>query len=151
MPPVRWPSGRNRSGATSPRSTFPATDPRSARKDGPGDIESQLISPELNARVKAFCRRSDATMHQVLLAAFEALLSRYTGQAEFLLGSSIANRTQPGMENVVGRFANPQVILANVDRDPSFRELLSRVIEWSSRAYAHQDLPLLAAHGGIPA
>lgn len=124
-----------------PALDLPCDRPRSARKDGPGDIESQLISPELNTRIKAFCRRNDATMHQVLLAAFEALLSRYTGQAEFLLGSSIANRTQPGMENVVGRFANPQVILANVDRDPSFRELLSRVIEWSSRAYAHQDLP----------
>jgi non-ribosomal peptide synthetase component F/thioesterase domain-containing protein len=124
-----------------PALDLPCDRPRTARKDGPGDIESMLISAELNARLKAYCRRHDATMHQVLLAAFEALLSRYTGQAEFLLGSSIANRTQPGMENVVGRFANPQVILASVDRDPTFRELLSRVSDWSSRAYAHQDLP----------
>jgi non-ribosomal peptide synthetase component F/thioesterase domain-containing protein len=124
-----------------PALDLPCDRPRTARKDGPGDIASQLISPELNARIKSFCRRSDATMHQVLLAAFEAFLARYTGQAEFLVGSSIANRTQPGMENVVGRFANPQVILANVERDPSFRELLTRVSDWSSRAYAHQDLP----------
>jgi non-ribosomal peptide synthetase component F/thioesterase domain-containing protein len=124
-----------------PALDLPCDRPRTARKDGPGDIESQLIPPELNARIKTFCKLNDATMHQVLLAAFEAFLSRYTGQAEFLLGSSIANRTQPGMENVVGRFANPQVILANVDRDPTFRELLSRVSDWSSRAYAHQDLP----------
>ncbi len=124
-----------------PALDLPCDRPRTARKDGPGDIESQLISLELNARVKSFCRRNDATMHQVLLAAFEAFLSRYTGQSEFLVGSSIANRTQPGMENVVGRFANPQVILANVERDPTFRDLLTRVSDWSSRAYAHQDLP----------
>jgi non-ribosomal peptide synthetase component F/thioesterase domain-containing protein len=124
-----------------PALDLPCDRPRTARKDGPGDIESQLISPELNARIKSFCRLNDATMHQVLLAAFEAFLSRYTGQAEFLLGSSIANRTQPGMEHVVGRFANPQVILANVEHDPTFRELLYRVSDWSSKAYAHQDLP----------
>ncbi|MBB6142798.1 non-ribosomal peptide synthetase component F/thioesterase domain-containing protein/acyl carrier protein [Silvibacterium bohemicum] len=128
-------------GRNVPALDLPCDRPRTARKDGPGEIESQLLSPELNARIKAFCRSSEATMHQVLLAAFEALLSRYTGQTEFLLGSSIANRTQPGMENVVGRFANPQVILANADGNPTFRELLSRVIDWSSRAYAHQDLP----------
>jgi thioesterase domain-containing protein/non-ribosomal peptide synthetase component F/acyl carrier protein len=124
-----------------PALDLPCDRPRTARKDGPGNIASQLISQELNSRIKSFCRRNDATMHQVLLAAFEAFLSRYTGQSEFLVGSSIANRTQPGMEDVVGRFANPQVILANVDRDPSFHELLGRVSEWSSSAYAHQDLP----------
>jgi non-ribosomal peptide synthetase component F/thioesterase domain-containing protein/acyl carrier protein len=124
-----------------PALDLPCDRPRSARKDGPGDIESQLISSELNARIKNFCRQHDATMHQVLLATFEAFLARYTGQSEFLLGSSIANRTQAGMEHVVGRFANPQVILANVERDPTFHELLGRVSDWSSQAYAHQDLP----------
>ena len=124
-----------------PALDLPCDRPRGSRKDGPGNIESQLISPELNERLRALCRTHDATMHQMLLAAFQALLSRYTGQSEFLLGSSIANRTQAGMENVVGRFANPQVILANVEGNPTFRELLARVIEWSSRAYAHQDLP----------
>lgn len=124
-----------------PALDLPTDFPRSARKDGPGHIESELISPELNARIKAFCRSHDATMHQVLLAAFEALLSRYTGQDAFLLGSSIANRTQPGMEDVVGRFANPQVILASVEQNPTFDELLQRVIVWSGEAYAHQDLP----------
>ncbi|MFT4114293.1 MAG: condensation domain-containing protein, partial [Silvibacterium sp.] len=124
-----------------PALDLPTDYPRSARKDGPGHIESELISPELNARIKAFCRSHDATMHQVLLAVFEGVLARYTGQDAFLLGSSIANRTQPGMEDVVGRFANPQVILAGVEQDPTFKELLERVIVWSGEAYAHQDLP----------
>jgi non-ribosomal peptide synthetase component F/thioesterase domain-containing protein len=124
-----------------PAVDLPTDFPRSAQKSAPGEIEGRLLPPELTTRLKAYCRKHDATMHQVLLAAFEAVLSRYTGQTEFLLGSTIANRTQPGMENVVGRFAHPQVILADVSGNPRFRELLGRVIDWSSKSYAHQDLP----------
>ncbi len=124
-----------------PSVDLPTDHPRSAQKSAPGDIESLLLSPELNAKLKAYCRHNDATMHQVLLAAFEGLISRYTDQTEFLLGSTIANRTQPGMEQVVGRFANPQVILADVQGNPTYRELLARVAEWSAKSYAHQDLP----------
>ncbi|MBT9330252.1 condensation domain-containing protein [Paracidobacterium acidisoli] len=120
---------------------LPTDEPRNARKDGPGDIEWEMIPPELHNALKAYCRQREATMHQVLLTAFEALISRYTGQDHFLLGSSIANRTQLGMDDVVGRFANPQVIVAEVEKNPSFHELLQRVIEWSGKAYAHQDLP----------
>jgi len=124
-----------------PAVALPTDSPRTAQKSAPGNIEGRLLSPELTARLKNYCRQHDATMHQMLLAAFEALISRYTGQAEFLLGSTIANRTQPGMENVVGRFAHPQVILGDVRGNPSYRELLGRVIDWSAKSYAHQDLP----------
>ncbi len=124
-----------------PAIDLPTDHPRSASKSAPGDIESLLLPPELTAKLKAYCRRNDSTMHQVLLAAFQGLISRYTGQHEFLLGSTIANRTQPGMENVVGRFANPQVILADVHGNPEYRELLRRVADWSAKSYAHQDLP----------
>ena len=124
-----------------PAIDLPTDHPRTAQKSAPGNIEGRLLSPGLAARLKAYCRRHDATMHQVLLAAFEALISRYTGQTEFLLGSTIANRTQAGMENVVGRFAHPQVILADVRGNPSYRELLDRVVDWSAKSYAHQDLP----------
>jgi non-ribosomal peptide synthetase component F/thioesterase domain-containing protein/acyl carrier protein len=120
---------------------LPTDEPRNARKDGPGEIASRLLSPELHTKLKAYCRRREATMHQLLLSAFEALISRYTGQSRFLLGSSIANRTQAGMDDVVGRFANPQVIVADVEKNPTFHELLQRVIDWSGLAYAHQDLP----------
>lgn len=124
-----------------PAVDLPADHPRGSQKSYPGDIESQLLSPELSDKLKTYCRHNDATLHQVLLAAFEGLISRYTDQTEFLLGSTIANRTQPGMEHVVGRFANPQVILADLRGDPTFRELLKRVADWSAKSYAHQDLP----------
>ena len=124
-----------------PAVDLPTDRPRLPQKSYPGHIESTLLPVGLTARLKAYCRSHDATMHQVLLAAFEALVARYANQNEFLLGSTIANRTQSGMENVVGRFANPQVILADVSGDPSYKDLLRRVIEWSTESYAHQDLP----------
>lgn len=124
-----------------PAVDLPVDRPRAAQKSYPGDIESQLLPGELTAKLKSYCRHNDATMHQVLLAAFEGLISRYAGQTEFLLGSTIANRTQPGMEHVVGRFANPQVILADLRGNPSYREVLKRVSDWSAKSYAHQDLP----------
>jgi non-ribosomal peptide synthetase component F/thioesterase domain-containing protein len=124
-----------------PAVDLPTDRPRLPQKSYPGHIESTLLSTELTGRLKGYCRTHGATMHQVLLAAFEALIARYASQSEFLLGSTIANRTQPGMENVVGRFANPQVILADVTGDPTYKELLRRVLEWSTESYAHQDLP----------
>jgi len=124
-----------------PAVDLPTDRPRLPQKSYPGHIESTLLSPALTTRLKAYCRTHNATMHQVLLAAFEALIARYANQSEFLLGSTIANRTQPGMENVVGRFANPQVILADVNGDPTYAQLLQRVSQWSTEAYAHQDLP----------
>ena len=124
-----------------PAVDLPTDRPRLPQKSYPGHIESTLLPTALTARLKAYCRAHNATMHQVLLAAFEGLIARYANQSEFLLGSTIANRTQPGMENVVGRFANPQVILADVNGDPTYAQLLRRVSEWSTESYAHQDLP----------
>ncbi len=77
----------------------------------------------------------------MLLAVFQALCARFSGQRKFLLGSTIANRTQPGMEEIVGRFANPQIIVADVAGDPTFRELETRVRDWETSAYTHQDMP----------
>ena len=124
-----------------PAVDLPTDRPRQPQKSYPGRIESTLLPSTLAARLKAYCRTHNATMHQVLLAAFEALIARYANQREFLLGSTIANRTQPGMENAVGRFANPQVVPADVSGDPTYKELLLRVTQWSAESYAHQDLP----------
>ena len=124
-----------------PAVDLPTDRPRLPQKSYPGHIESTLLPPALTTHLKSYCRTHDTTMHQVLMAAFEALIARYTNQNEFMLGSTIANRTQPGMENVVGRFANPQVVLADVSGDPTYAQLLRRVSEWSAESYAYQDLP----------
>jgi thioesterase domain-containing protein/non-ribosomal peptide synthetase component F/acyl carrier protein len=120
---------------------MPTDRPRPAGRSFPGHIESALLPKEIDDKLKAYCRNTGSTKHIVLLAAFEALCARYTGQSEFLLGSTIANRTQPGMEDVVGRFANPQIIVAKAGGNPTFRALEQRVRDWETAAYTHQDLP----------
>jgi non-ribosomal peptide synthetase component F/thioesterase domain-containing protein len=124
-----------------PALDMPADHPRPAGRSFPGTIASALLPAPLNDALVAWCRKSGSTKHIVLLACFEALCARFSGQRKFLLGSTIANRTQPGMEDIVGRFANPQIIVADVEGDPNFRELESRVRDWETSAYTHQDMP----------
>ncbi len=132
---------KSRVTADLPALDLPTDFPRKAGRSFPGHIESALLPKEVDQKLVDYCRSSGSTKHIVLLAAFEALCARYTGQSEFLLGSTIANRTQPGMENVVGRFANPQIIVAKIEGDPSFASLEEAVRNAGAEAYNHQDLP----------
>jgi aspartate racemase len=77
----------------------------------------------------------------VMLAAFDVLLARWTGQNDILVGSPVANRTRPELENVIGFFANTLVLRTDVSGDPAFRALLARVRESCLGAYAHQEMP----------
>src|SRR6266702_2451434 len=76
-----------------------------------------------------------------LVAALGVLLHRYTGQTNLLIGTPIANRTLPELELLIGFFANTLVLHTDLSGDPSFRELLGRVKQETTAAYAHQDLP----------
>ena len=76
-----------------------------------------------------------------LLAAFQTLLHRYSGQEDIAVGSPIANRSRTELEGLIGFFVNTLVMRTNLEGNPGFRELLSRVREVALGAYAHQDLP----------
>ncbi|MCP4662237.1 MAG: AMP-binding protein, partial [bacterium] len=75
------------------------------------------------------------------LAAFAALLHRYTGQPELVVGSPVANRGRAGPEGLIGRFINTLVMRCDLTGDPSFEQLLARVRRAALAAYGHQDLP----------
>src|SRR5262249_22271884 len=77
----------------------------------------------------------------VMLGAYQALLSRYTGRDDIVVGSPIANRNRGEIEALIGFFVNSLVLRTDLSGNPSFRELLGRVRETTLGAYAHQDLP----------
>ncbi len=86
-------------------------------------------------------RKEGGTLFMVILAAFELLLQRYTGQDELLIGSPIANRNRPDVEGLIGFFVNTLVMRGDLRGEPTLSELLARVRETALAAYAHQDLP----------
>ena len=76
-----------------------------------------------------------------LLAGWQALLGRYSGQDDVVVGTAVANRTRAELEGLIGFFVNSLVLRADLSGDPTFRELLGRVRETTLGAFAHQDLP----------
>lgn len=99
------------------------------------------LSATLTHALKALSQRHGVTLFMTLLAAFQALLARYTGQDDIVVGSLIANRTQLASEPLIGFFVNILVLRTDLSGDPSFRALLARVHEVTSRAYEYQDVP----------
>jgi non-ribosomal peptide synthetase component F len=77
----------------------------------------------------------------VLLAGFQALLSRYTGEREVAVGTAVAGRGRAELEGLIGFFVNTLVLRVDLSGDPTFIELVGRVREVCLGAYAHEDVP----------
>ena len=99
------------------------------------------LPASLTGELKALARRERATLFMVLLAGFEVLLSRHSGQDDFGIGVPIAGRTRQELEGLVGLFVNTLVMRARLQGAPSFRELVGRVRAVALGAYEHQELP----------
>jgi glutamate-1-semialdehyde-2,1-aminomutase len=104
------------------------------------DYES-TISAHVAESLDRLTQQEGVTLFMTLLAAFDTLLYRYTGQADIVVGSPIANRNHAEIENLIGFFANTLILRNDLSDNPTFRELLQRVREVALGAYAHQDLP----------
>ncbi|MGV0024747.1 non-ribosomal peptide synthetase [Phormidesmis priestleyi] len=100
----------------------------------------ELPQPLLDA-LEALSQQMGVTLFMTLLAAFQTLLHRYTGQTDLAIGSPIANRHRSELEGLIGFLVNSLVLRTNLAGDPTFRELLNRVRDVTLAAYAHQDLP----------
>ena len=121
---------------------LPIDYPRPAVRTTRGDSCHCNLGRELSDAVRAFGRQEGATPFMVLLAAFELLLSHYSGQDDFAVGSPVANRMQPETENLIGYFINMLVLRADLSGGPTFRELVDRVRNVSLEAFEHQELTL---------
>ncbi|HEX8141334.1 MAG TPA: amino acid adenylation domain-containing protein [Pyrinomonadaceae bacterium] len=120
---------------------LPTDHPRPPIRSFRGERLYSIFPVPLLESLRALSRREGVTLYMTLLAAFQALLYRYTGEEEITVGSPIANRTRAELEGVVGFFLNTLVLRTNLSGDPTFTELLRRVREVALGAYAHQDLP----------
>ena len=95
----------------------------------------------LTQALKELSRREGATLFMTLLAAFQVLLHRYSGQEDIAVGTPIAGRGRTELEGLIGFFVNTLVLRSNLAGNPTFTELLARVRETALGAYTHQDLP----------
>ena len=100
-----------------------------------------LLSQEVTERLRQLSEAEGATLFMTLVAAFNTLLYRYTGQDDIVIGTPIAGRTQSEIEPLIGFFVNSLVLRTDLSGAPTFRELVTRVKEAALQAYAHQDLP----------
>src|SRR6185369_13745106 len=99
------------------------------------------LSHSLSEGLRRLSRREGATLFMTLMAAFKALLMRYSGQEDIVVGTAIANRTRKEVEGLIGFFVNTLVMRTDLSGNPSFKELLKREREVALGAYAHQELP----------
>ncbi|MFF4445712.1 amino acid adenylation domain-containing protein [Streptomyces sp. NPDC001502] len=124
-----------------PALELPTDRPRPQVRSGAGDAFVFEVPAELAERLGALARERGATLFMVLLAGFQALLARYTGQADIAVGSPIAGRDRTELEPLVGFFVNTLVLRTDLSGDPAFGELLGRVRRTALAAYEHQDVP----------
>ncbi|MFT3764371.1 MAG: amino acid adenylation domain-containing protein [Minicystis sp.] len=120
---------------------LPTDRPRPPVQSFRGAARLFTLSPELLAAIKELGRREGATLYMTLLAAFDLLLHRYSGQDDIVVGTPIAGRTRAETEGLVGLFLNTLVMRAQLAPDMTFKELLAKVKETSLGAFAHQDMP----------
>ncbi|MEM7350266.1 MAG: amino acid adenylation domain-containing protein, partial [Acidobacteriota bacterium] len=124
---------------------LPIDHPRPTFQSYEGDRLPFTVDPRLTAAVYELGRSSGSTLFMTLLGVYQAMLYRYSGQTDFLVGSPIANRNRPEIEGLIGFFINMLVLRADFSGDdfrgPTFKQLLRRAQDVALDAYSHQDLP----------
>jgi len=120
---------------------LPASYRRPGVPTGQGGEISRCLPAQTSTAIKTLSRQEDATLFMTLLAAFQTLLARYSGQDDIVVGAPIADRTMIQTEDLIGPFMNTLVFRTDFSGNPTFRDLLARVRETSLDAYAHQDVP----------
>ena len=120
---------------------LPTDRPRPAVPTGAGDQRTRMVPKAVLDAARKLSRQEGATLYMTLLAVFQELLHRYTGQEDLAVGSPIAGRPIAELEGLIGLFVNTLVMRVDLSGDPGFRELLGLVRRTAIEAYSHQYLP----------
>jgi amino acid adenylation domain-containing protein len=120
---------------------FPTNRPRPIIQSFHGAILSSTLPTSLATKLKELSRSEGATLFMTLLTGFNALLSRYCGEEDIVIGTPIANRTRAEVEGLIGFFVNTLVLRTDLAGDPTFREMMKRVREVCLAGFSHQDMP----------
>ncbi len=128
-------------GGTLPMLDLPGDSPRPPVQTFQGASHRFRLPKALSDSLQALSQKQGVTLYMTLLAAFNILLARYSGQEDILVGSPIANRTSQELEPLIGFFVNTLVLRTDVSDNPSVVDLLARVRNIALDAFAHQDLP----------
>lgn len=120
---------------------LPVAGPRPETESFRGGRQYFALDAHLSKELRVLSRRENVTLFMTLLAGFQTLLHRYTNRTDIPVGTPVANRNQAEIEYLIGFFVNTLVLRGDVDGNPSFRELLTRVRGVALAAYENQELP----------
>ena len=132
---------QDRLGGELPLLQLPSDHPRPKDQSLRGGVLRRSLPSDLLSGLQALGQEMGATLYMILLAAYEVLLYRYSGQEEILVGTPIANRQRPETKDVMGMFINTAVIRGDLSGNPSFRQLLDQVRKKVLEALENQDFP----------
>ncbi|HLF28782.1 MAG TPA: amino acid adenylation domain-containing protein [Anaerolineae bacterium] len=136
-----WAYWKERLSGALPVLNLPTDYPRPPIQTYRGAQIASVLSAELTRRLEAFSAEQRVTLYTTLLAAFQVLLHRYTGQDDIVVGSPMAGRSRAGFADVGGYFVNPVALRADLAGDPTFAGFLAQVRRSVLDALRHQDFP----------
>jgi non-ribosomal peptide synthetase component F len=120
---------------------LPTDYPRPAAPSSTGAQLTFQFPTELSTALHRLCREEGVTVFMALLAAFKTVLSHYSGQTDIAVGTPVAGRSRPELEQLIGFFVNTLVLRTDLSGRPTFRQLLARVRDTALGAFDHQDVP----------
>ncbi|MDO8341561.1 MAG: amino acid adenylation domain-containing protein, partial [Cellvibrio sp.] len=120
---------------------LPLDRPRPMVQSFSGDRHVSYINQSVTQKLKEFCSVVDATLFMGLHAAFSVLLSRFSGETDIVMGTTVANREQPEVASLIGLFINNLVLRSNLSGSPAFSDILEQSRSILLEAYAHQQTP----------
>jgi amino acid adenylation domain-containing protein len=120
---------------------LPTDYPREGGQKAQGDRRVRTLPKDLSGELIELSKREGVTLFMTLLAAFQILLWRHSGQEDIVVGSPIAGRNREEIEHLIGFFINTLALRTNLSGNPTFIQLLKQVKQTALEAYTHQDLP----------